>query len=267
MIWPWRARREFFLDQAVWAEVLHALPFMAAIPAPLTDRLRALMAQFLTDRVITGAGGLEVTDAMRAQVAAQACLPILELGFAAYDAFSEVIMHPGAFRVRRQIEAPGGVMVDLEDSLAGEALPGGPVVLSWADARELGRAGLGNLVIHEFAHKLDLAHGEADGCPAMPAALRRQWIPALHRAFDEFNQMLDRVEAAIPANIDPDSEQADPWYELLPLDPYAATDHAEFFAVATEKFFVDPQVLRAEFPQFHEQAVRYFGFDPGLWTR
>lgn len=266
MIWPWRKRREFFLDQKVWSGVLLALPFLKALPAPLTEHLLSKMAGFLTDRSISGAQGIVVTDAMRAEVAAQACLPVLHLGLSAYDDFSEIILHPGAFRVTRQLEAPGGVLVDLEDSLAGEALPGGPVVLSWADAQDLGQSGVGNLVIHEFAHKLDLAHGEANGCPAMPALRRPAWTRALHNAFDDFNRMLDRVEAAIPPDVDPDSDQADPWYTMLPLDPYAATDHAEFFAVTTEKFFVEPLILRAEFPEFYEQAVQYFGLDPARWA-
>lgn len=267
MIWPWEKRRSISIDESVWARLVRALPWLNGLPASDALQLRRLMARFLTDHSITGAHGLQITDEMRLLVSVQACLPVLRLGLDAYDAFSEVIVHPSAFRVRRQIESDAGAVLEFDDILAGEAIDGGPVVISWPDVQDMSGQSDGNLVIHEFAHKLDLADGAADGCPPMWSGHRRAWMQSLHTAFDEFNRMLDRVEAAIPPEVDPESEQAAPWLSLLPLDPYAATDPAEFFAVATEKFFVDPCGLSAEFPDFYAQAVRYFGLDPRSWDR
>lgn len=266
MRWPWRTRRELVIDDTAMRTLALAWPLLARLSQDETQRLRELMAQFLSNYTLTGAQGLVVTDTMRLQVAAQGCLPVLQLGLQAYDRFSEVILYPCAFEVHRRIETPEGLVSEFDDLLSGEALHGGPVVLSWDDAAPADLAqGAGNLIIHEFAHKLDMAEGEADGCPPMPASRRSHWRQTLQKALQDFTEMVDRIEAAIPANVDPESPEADPWYALLPLDPYAASDSAEFFAVSTEKFFVDPVTLQAEFGELFIQYKRYFGIDPLKW--
>jgi Mlc titration factor MtfA (ptsG expression regulator) len=255
------------IDDAAWQALLQVLPWLARVPAAEVGRLRELIALFLTRHSITGAHAMEISDSVRLWVAAQACLPVLRLGLGAYDRFAEVVIYPSAFRVKRRIESASGAVAEFDDVLAGEAIDGGPVILSLPDAREMVQDNRNNLIIHEFAHKLDLANGQADGCPPMSTSRRRQWEPVLHQAFEDFNRMLDRVEQAIPPDIDPESEQAAPWFDLLPLDPYAATDPAEFFAVATEKFFVEPEGLSAEFPELYAQMAVYFGLDPRSWAR
>jgi len=266
MNWLWPRRRILPIDDRAWSSLCAGLPLVACIPQHDAALLRERMAQFLSEITISGARNLQVTDAMRLQVAVQACLPIMHLGLQAYDRFSEVILYPDEFKVQRRIDLTNGTVAEFEDVLLGEAMSGGPVVLSWpgASVASSDRPDT-NLVIHEFAHKLDLADGEADGCPPMSGQQRSRWTNLLLQAFDEFNAMIDRVEAAIPGNVDPDSAQADPWYAMLPLDPYASTDPAEFFAVSTEKFFVDPCSLQAEFPFLHDEYRRYFGVDPRLW--
>jgi Mlc titration factor MtfA (ptsG expression regulator) len=267
MKWLWRTRRELLIDEPAWQCLQSELPFLATLPTGDSSLLRERMAQFLTETTITGVRGLQVSDAMRLQVAAQACLPVLRLGLQAYDRFSEVILYPSAFSVRRRIDSPEGMVTEFDDVLTGEAMPGGPVVLSWPDTTLTDEAWPGtNLVIHEFAHKLDMASGLPDGCPPMPRSQQASWFTTLSEAFEAFARMVDRVEAAIPGDIDPDSEAADPWFALLPLDPYAATDLAEFFAVSTEKFFINPQALCAEFPELFAAYRQYFGFvtDPTM---
>ena len=118
------------------------------------------------------------------------------------------------------------------------------------------------MVIHEFAHKLDLADGQANGCPPMPAALRARWQRAFESAYDAFVRQLDAIEASIPRHIDPEGEAADPYYEALALDPYAATDPAEFFAVASEAFFVDNARFRAAFPALDEVMRAFYRQQP-----
>lgn len=267
MKWLWRSRRELLIDDHAWQRLRTGLEFLAPLSASDASLLRQRMAQFLTETAITGVHGLEVTDAMRLQVAAQACLPIVHLGLNAYDRFSEVILYPSAFSVRRHVDSPEGMVTEFDDILTGEAMPGGPVVLSWANAAQTDKAWPGtNLVIHEFAHKLDMASGPPDGCPPMPRGALTRWRRTLSDAFEAFGHMVDRVEAAIPVDIDPDSGAADPWYALLPLDPYAATDPAEFFAVSAEKFFVEPQGLYAEFPELFTAYRQFFCFvtDPTM---
>lgn len=260
MKWTLGSRR-LPIELPVWQQLIERLPFLQGFDDDDALRFRTLIAEFLTSKTISGAGGLQIDDEIRLSVAAQACLPILNRGLALYDTFSEVIVYPAAFQVRRTITDEAGVVHEIDDVLAGEAMEGGPVVLSWDDV-EYDETGSANVVVHEFAHKLDLADGVADGVPPMPTALQRRWVRALEASYDAFVDALDAVETAIPPHVDPESPAADPYYERLPLDPYAATDPSEFFAVAAEAFFVDPARLRAAYPDLYGCLVDYFGGDP-----
>ena len=262
MIWPLRTRR-LTLDDAVLTRLTVTQPWLARLGDAERMKLCALIAEFLSIKAINGAQGLIVTDEMRIAIAAQACLPVLHLGLAHYGDFSEIVVHAGAFEVHREHTDAFGLVTELDEVLAGESIDGGPVVLSWEDVSEPGfsihRA---NVVIHEFAHKLDLADGLADGCPPMPATSRRRWLACLEAAYEQFCIALDDLESSIPADIDPESEQADAWYKSLPLDPYAATDPCEFFAVAAERHFTDPQGFASAFPELHDCFVTFFQQSP-----
>ena len=133
-----------------------------------------------------------------------------------------------------------GVVHEYDDVIVGEAWADGPVLLSWFDDAPAGM----NVVIHEFAHKLDMAGGgDADGLPPLPAHMSaRQWKRVFTAAYD-----------TLRAQVDADEETA--------IDHYAAEDPAEFFAVATEAFFETPRELRAAFPAVYEQLVMLYGVE------
>jgi MtfA peptidase len=262
MIWPLGPRRTLAIDASAWQGLVESLPYLRGLDDAQVARMRALIADFLSSKTFSGAHGLEPDDAMRLTIAAQACLPVLHIGLAPYDDFVEIVVYPSAFAVRRKVTDDDGLVHEYDDVLAGEAMDGGPVVLSWDDVAGPGRAPAANVVIHEFAHKLDMADGDADGCPPMPRAARARWLDALHAAYDTFVDALDALEAALPDDVDPESEAADAWYADLPLDPYAATDEAEFFAVSAEAFFVEPHTLAQAFPDLYRRFVEYFGRDP-----
>jgi Mlc titration factor MtfA (ptsG expression regulator) len=262
MIWPLGPRRPLPIDPSAWRRLCEALPFLRGLPDTDALRMRELVAGFLSSKTFSGAHGLVVDDDMRLVIAAQACLPVLRHGLAPYGDFVEVVVYPSAFAVRRKITDEHGLVHEFEDVLSGEAMDGGPVVLAWDDAAGADPDSSANVVIHEFVHKLDMADGVADGCPPMSGVLRARWRDALEQSYDAFVAQLDDVEAAIPRDVDPESEAADAYYRRLPLDPYAATDEAEFFAVAAEAFFVSPQTLRAAFGPLFDVFVAYFGQDP-----
>lgn len=264
MIWPLAARRRRALpiDDDAWRRLIDEQPWLRGLADDDAHRLRGLIAEFLSAKTFSGTQGLVPDDAMRLTIAAQACLPVLRFGLAPYDDFVEIVLYPSAFAVRRRITDDDGLVHEFDDVLAGEAMDGGPVVLSWEDVAGPGRASATNVVIHEFVHKLDMADGNADGCPPMPRAARARWRETLEQAYDDFVDELDALEARLPADIDPDSEAADAWYATLPLDPYAATDEAEFFAVAAEAFFVEPATLQQAYPALFDRFVEYFGRDP-----
>src|SRR6185295_17563933 len=153
----WRRRRvlgKHRIDDALWASATGKLRFI-----PNHPKLRDLVLLFLAEKEFSGAHGLEVTDAMRVAIAAQACVPILELGIDWYAGWSGIVVYPGDFRVRRTELDEDGVLHEWEDELAGEAMPGGPVVLSWDAAAN---DPVINVVIHEFAHKLDMLNGTVE---------------------------------------------------------------------------------------------------------
>jgi MtfA peptidase len=224
------------MDDALWRDATGRLRFI-----PQTPKLRELALLFLAEKEFSGAHGLEVTDAMRVSIAAQACLPVLELGLDWYAGFSGIVVYPGDFRVRRTETDEDGVVHEWDDALAGEAMPGGPVVLSWdATANDPGM----NVVIHEFAHKLDMLNGEADGLPPLHAGMdRAAWAAAFREAYEGFCDAVERGK--------------DTW-----LDPYAAEHASEFFAVISEAFFEDPAETRRRYPEVYDQLKLFYRQDP-----
>src|SRR5690606_34355981 len=133
---------------------------------------------------------------------------------------------------------------------------------SWSDADPTAGNDGWNVVIHEFAHKIDLLDGEADGVPPLPARERAAWAREIDGAWESFCGMLERLEAAIPRHVDPESPQGEAWYARLPRDPYAATDVGEFLAVAVETSFVAPGRLAGGFPDLYRRLADYFGQAP-----
>lgn len=247
----------------LWRQVLDAHPFLAALDADESAQLLARSAWLLASKTINGAQGLEVTDFMRLSIAAQASLPILNLTPTLYEGWDEIIVYPAGFRIPRKRMDEDGVMHEYLEHAAGEAWDGGPLVLSWEDT-QLSEGGF-NVVIHEFAHKLDLQAGAADGMPSLAAhgdLKPRDWRRILDDSLDRFIAALDAVEASIPHDVDPESAEADAWYGQLPLDPYAATDEAEFFAVNSEHFFVDPRPMAQALPEWFGLLRAYYRQDP-----
>lgn len=244
-----RTLRRRPIPDELWRLTLVRYPFLTCRAASDLDRLRTLTTLFLASKEFSGAGGLVVTDEMAVAIAAQACLPILELGLSHYRGFVGIVLHPDLVVAQRSFEDEDGVVHEYEEELAGEAMQGGPVMLSWRDVDEATElAGTGyNVVIHEFAHVLDMIDGEADGVPSAPdREARAHWSETLER---EVNAFVDRVEAGD---------------ETL-LDPYAAEAPEEFFAVASEAFFVAPRELAAEHPAFYRLLVGYYRQDPAAW--
>lgn len=223
------------IPDPLWRHVLTQYPFLADRPGSDLARLRALSGRFLADKEFFGAHGLEVSDEMALAIAAQACLPVLHLGLHWYDDFKGIVVHPGAMLAPREVQDELGLIHRYTEELSGEAMPGGPVTLSWEDvAQACGNSGY-NVVIHEFAHKLDMRDGVADGCPPLHSqALRSRWPDVMQSAFEDFREALERAERF---------GGAPPW-----LDPYAATAPAEFFAVACEAYFVNRPRLAEEHP-------------------
>ncbi len=250
----WRRQREDksierrAIPDALWQLTLARYPFLAQRSPDDLQALRDMTSLFLDQKEFHGAQGFDVTDDIAVAVAAQACVPVLQLGLDAYRRVYSIIMHADEVVARREVVDDDGVVHTYDDELLGEmfTVETGQIMLAWSpvrDAHELAEWGC-NVVIHEFAHVLDALNGELDGIPGpMPAGDQRHWAGVLEAEYDAF---CDRVDAG----------------EDTALDPYGAEALDEFFAVAAEAFFVAPLAMKKEQPALYRLLSGYFRQDP-----
>jgi len=219
------------------------------MPSDLRTQLQRLVKQFLHQKTFVGCAGLEVTEEMRVTIAAQACMLLLNRSSRVYPGLHAVLVYPGAFLVPRREQDEAGVVTETRQDLLGESWGDGRVVLSWEHVRRADVAAEGphNVVLHEFAHQLDSESGNNNGAPFLGSAERyRSWSETLSRDF-----ALLRRDAV--------------WGQRDVLDPYGATNPAEFFAVATESFFEQPHELAARHPELYAEFESYYRVDPRAW--
>ena len=264
----WMQSPSVAIPDSLWASTLTSLPFVARFTTNERQQLRVLAAQLLADKQMSAAAGLELTSAMQVSIAVQACLPVLNLGLDWYRGWKSIVVYPSEFLVPRSVTDDDGVVHEYVEPIAGEAWDGGPLVLSWEDAQQsaTGAGAAYSVVIHEFVHKIDLLDGAADGVPPLTATHKAlspdRWRSVLHQTFDRFVEELDLIDDELPDDLDPESDEVDRHYAHLPIDPYAAHDEAEFFAVSSETFFVDPARLHDAFPEWYALLSQFFLQDP-----
>jgi len=253
--WPsWqRLRRSRIAQQpfpAAWRRILRRrVPYLRHLPAARLAQLKQAIQVFLAETPFIGCAGLTVSEEMRVTVAAQACLLLLGRPDLRFADLRQVLLYPAAFVVDRVDAGPAGVQSEHRRVLAGESWGLGQVVLSWHDVVEgaaIADDGR-NVVIHEFAHQLDQQTGRANGAPALARPQdRRRWAEVLQV---EYQAVQERLRLGRPGLI----------------DPYAATDPAEFFAVLSEVFFERPALLQDGHPELYAELARFYQLDPAQW--
>ena len=244
---------------AAWEAVLQRrLPYLHYLPDVLQRALRGHVQVFVDEKRFVGCHDLVVTDEMRVTVAAQACLLLLGHGGGFSPQLRQILLYPEAFIVDRDRADGMGLVTRERRVVSGESWAHGQVILSWPDVLagaadpEDGR----NVVIHEFAHQFDQQKGFANGAPFLSrrpgetrAARQARWAAVLQREFDHLRR---RAYAGL---LGP-----------MPLfDPYAASEPAEFFAVASEVFFERPLDLAAEHPDLYRELAEFYRLDPATW--
>jgi MtfA peptidase len=226
------------LDDSLWRRVADDLPLLAGLAADELARLRELATLFVHEKSFFGAHDLVVDDYMRVVVAAQACLPILNLGIDYYRGWYSIVLYPGGFVAEREYEDDDGIVHRGFEELDGESAEGGPVALAWDEARPQPAGSPYNVVIHECAHKLDGLTGVPNGLPPLHRDMSlATWAEVMNVAFRAFTDAADA---------DPD------------LDDYAASDPAEFFAVMSELFFTQPEALRNDHGAVYAQLAAFY---------
>ncbi len=225
------------------------MPLYRRMPEDLRKRLLALTQIFVREKNFVGCNGLEVTDEMRVLVAANACVLLLNRPGVPqshlYDELMSILLYPTSFIVDEHDEDEGIVTVS-RNELSGQAWDTRRIILSWEDVQRASVAPE-NVVLHEFAHYLDLEDETMDGAPAVgDASDYAEWSEVF---WDAYEELIERVDAGEPTL----------------LDPYAATEPAEFFAVATETFFQSPIELKQAHMRIYEQLSKYYRLDPADW--
>ena len=251
LTWLKRRRRRRLLAQPFpdhWAEMVRRNVYHYAFlterqQAKLRDDLRILVAE----KNWEGCGGLLMTDEIKVTIAAQAALLLIGLEGEYFEMVQSILVYPDAYVAPGQTITRGGVALEGESHREGEAWYRGPVILSWADALAGGRheSDGDNLVLHEFAHQLDMQNGRSiDGTPLL--AQRQQydrWQRVMHAEFDRLQRDCRRGRPTL-------------------LDCYGAENIAEFFAVSTECFFERPVEMRQRHPQLYDILRDFYCQDP-----
>ncbi len=239
-----RVLREAHIDEAEWSRALNDYSFTRALNLDERARLKQLTILFLAEKPINGAGNLHIDNGARLAIAIQACMLILNLDLDWYKTWTEVILYPSGFVARHEEVDEAGVVHTVEEPMSGESWPNGTVVLSWTDVQQAGKADGYNVVIHEFAHQIDMLNGDANGFPPLHKDMsREQWAAVFSKAYEHF------------------CKHVDDWEDTV-IDEYAAENPAEFFAVISEVFFETPLAVREEYPDVYAQLALFYRQDP-----
>jgi Mlc titration factor MtfA (ptsG expression regulator) len=232
---------------AAWEAILNtSMPLYNCLPEDLRKELHGHIQVFLDEKTFTGCGGQEITDEVRVTIAAQACMLLLNSPGREYKTLRSIMVYPGGYGARSADDSShDGTPIRL-----GESWVYGPVVLAW-DAVEQGAADIHdghNVVLHEFAHQLDQADGQADGAPDLGTRSRYvAWARVLGAEYKRLQKKARKGKRHV-------------------MDRYGATNPAEFFAVATETFFEKSKQLKKKHPELYDELKMFYHCDPLEWT-
>ena len=235
-----------------WDVLTRRLPLLQGLDQAEQAKLRWMVGDFLARKRFHGGENLPVEDTMKLLIATQACIPVLGLGMNWYRGWSTIVVYADEFLVPRSEMDNFGVMHERQARLIGEAWPDGPVVLSWPHVQEAAEhRNAGNVVVHEFAHKLDMLNCNANGMPPLHRNMHREtWTRVMQDAFDELNHWVDQGQLMD-----------------TPFDAYMASNPAEFFASLSELFFTEATYLQSIWSEVYEQLRLFYRQDPAVRTR
>ena len=219
------------------------------LPPELKVELRGHVNVFLDEKRFRGVAGQEITPEVMFTIAGAACILLLNREPSYFPGFSSILVYPVTYETT-QVNYDGLVETHKRSRRAGESWHRGPIVLSWGDVQYgASNAEDGyNVVLHEFAHKLDEENSGTNGLPILrELGHYRDWAEVLGREYELLEGRVARRKNKV-------------------LDGYGLTSPAEFFAVATESFFEKAPAMRRKLPDLYEQLKRYYAVDPANWS-
>ncbi|MFN3167682.1 MAG: zinc-dependent peptidase [Phycisphaeraceae bacterium] len=243
-------RRQRLRDEPLpaswWAVIDRRVPLVAKMPDADRQELGGHVRVLLHEKSFEGCAGLEITDEIRLTIAAHAAVLLLHRDTGYYPTLRTILVYPSAYVANHKQQMPDGTIVEGDQVRLGESWHRGALVLAWDDVvQSAGNPGDGhNVTLHEFAHQLDGQATGMDGAPSLPSAARyREWARVLG---GEYEQLVQTVHAG---------------HRTL-LDAYGATSPPEFFAVATEAFFEQPEALKREHAELYDELAGFYQQDP-----
>ncbi len=217
------------------------------LPDTLKQQLHGCIQLFLNEKKFIGRG-IEITEQIRLTIAANACLLLLRGQQRSFPGFTSILVYPDTY-VAKQVSHDGTLESLADSRRAGESWFRGPIVLSWGDTLRgsLNAQDGHNVVIHEFAHKLDEQSGNMDGLPVLRKnAHYSDWASVLSEEFNSLKHRSQRGKNSV-------------------MDECGTVSAPEFFAVATESFFEKSKQMKKELPDLYEQLSRFYDIDPADW--
>lgn len=243
---------------SAWRRIIDTdCPFYNRLPVADQKELDGQIQVFMAEKGFEGCGGLVMTDEIRISIAGFACLLLLHRETDYYPGLRSILVYPGTYVAPTIRHIGSGVMVEKQESRAGESWSEGAVVLAWDAVRSsVENPGSGfNVVWHEFAHQLDFENGQlADGVPLLnhreprTGQQRRDadWVRVMRAEHQRLQAQVERGDNTI-------------------LRDYGASDPVEFFAVATECFFSKPQEMQEHHPELYGEMKWFYRQDPLGW--
>ena len=240
-----RIRCQAFPDS--WLTILQRnVPYYERLSPQEQQALQRDIQVFIAEKNFEGCGGLEMTDEIKATIAAYACILLLNREHDFYPRLQSILVYPDAYPVPTLRRGPGNEIVEDHEFRMGESWRTGAVVISWNHVlhQPSDPTGSRNVALHEFAHQLDHEDGWANGAPILPtSSMYATWARILGREYRELSEAAETNRPTL-------------------LDKYGATNPAEFFAVITEYFFEQPQQLKQQHPELYEELKEYYRQDP-----
>jgi Mlc titration factor MtfA (ptsG expression regulator) len=222
------------------------VPVYRRLPDDLRAQLHGHINVLLAEKHYEGCNGFEITDEVRVTIAGEAALLILNRETKYYPDLLTVLVYPDVFYADIE-DGDGHIVSEYKEDRSGESWDMGVIILSWTDAVEHASTGRGgyNVVLHEFAHQLDMENGAMDGFPRLRSREEREaWRGAFTAAYETLQRGGRRSV----------------------VDEYGAEDPSEFFAVVTESFFERSMALKREQPDLYNVLARYYCVDPATWS-
>jgi Mlc titration factor MtfA (ptsG expression regulator) len=239
-----RRRKRLPPFPASWADILAVhVPFRSRLTQELQQKLDHATQVLVAEKNWEGCGGLTLTDEHRVTIAAHASRLVLGFENDFFEEVPTILVYPTAYQAPTQNVLAPGIILETQSGRLGEAWYRGPVILAWSDVRDAGhgRNRGRNVVLHEFAHHLDMRNGRsADGVPVLESAMQaKRWLAVTSREYQRLRRACQFGQSTA-------------------LDCYGATNMAEFFAVATEVFFEAPNRLRLEWPELYRVLTEFY---------